>query len=212
MIKKTYTFKANIGDVWDALTDPFMILAWSKYPATMSEQPGAEFSLWEGDVHGTNIEVIPRQKLVQNWFGGDWDAPSIVTFTLRKGDDGYGTILDLEHTGVPSDERANFERGWDEYYIGPIMELLQPLDFPPEQRIVNDIPISEIFHENILWDVYPDDPMPVNRNPFAPVEPPTEASGVAELQSSSNQPPPSTPAPEPPTTSGTPPSPPAHPL
>lgn len=134
MIKKTYQFKASSEDVWSALTDKFVIREWTGYDAVMEPKAGTQFSLWEGDIHGTNIEVVPEQKLVQNWFGGEWDAPSIVTFTLRP--EGTGCTLELEHTGVPADEEADFDIGWDDYYIGAIMELLQPEDF-------EDIPKDE---------------------------------------------------------------------
>ena len=35
------------------------------------------------------------------------------------------TRLDLEHTGVPDAEAADFDAGWDDYYLGPMKELLE---------------------------------------------------------------------------------------
>ena len=148
MIKKTYTFKTPAKNVWDTLTDPFMIFEWSGYPATMSPQAGTQFSLWEGDVHGTNIEVVPQQKLVQNWFGGDWDAPSVVTFTLHE-ENGV-TTLELEQTGIPDYETADFDTAWDKFYLEPIKRLLEPYALPPEPTLPNGMKASEIFDEAIL--------------------------------------------------------------
>jgi activator of HSP90 ATPase len=37
----------------------------------MSEEPGSEFSLWEGDIEGRNISFEKKQKIVQEWYFGD---------------------------------------------------------------------------------------------------------------------------------------------
>jgi len=37
----------------------------------MSEEPGSEFSLWEGDITGRNIEFIKDRKVIQEWYFGD---------------------------------------------------------------------------------------------------------------------------------------------
>jgi activator of HSP90 ATPase len=79
--------------------------------------------LWGGDIYGKNIEVVPEKKLVQEWFNGDWPKPSLVTFTLKPQDN--ETILELEHLYVPDDEVDEIDQGWDEYYLGPMKEMLE---------------------------------------------------------------------------------------
>ena len=89
----------------------------------MDEKVGTEFQLWDGDIHGKNIEVVKEKKLVQEWFEGDWPNPSIVKFTLHT--ENNITILELEHTSVPDEDFDDIEKGWDEYYLGPIKKLLE---------------------------------------------------------------------------------------
>jgi activator of HSP90 ATPase len=74
--KKTFKINAEPSDVYSALTNPFTIELWSGYPAEMSTEPGSEFSLWEGDIAGKNIEFVQDKKVVQEWFFGEQKVQS----------------------------------------------------------------------------------------------------------------------------------------
>ncbi len=58
----------NLQILYSALTNPFTIELWSGYPAVMSTEPGSEFSLWEGDITGKNLEFVQDRKVVQEWY------------------------------------------------------------------------------------------------------------------------------------------------
>ncbi len=122
-IKQVYKIKAPVNKVWEALTDPKIISRWGGGPARMDGKIGTEFSLWGGDIHGKNIKVIKNKELVQEWFGGEWDAPSKLTFTLTQ-KEGL-TELDLFQENVPDGEAADIADGWKTYYLGPLKELLE---------------------------------------------------------------------------------------
>ena len=122
-IRKTYKISSTIDRVWQALVDPTVINEWGGGPSKMDSEIGTEFELWNGDIYGKNIEVESKSKLVQEWFGGDWAKPSILTFTLKK--DKEGVILELEQTDVPDEEFEDIDAGWDEYYLGPMKQMLE---------------------------------------------------------------------------------------
>ena len=123
-ISKTYEIKAPIEKVWDALTNPETINKWGAGPnVKMSEEVGSEFELWDKTIWGTNTEVIPNKKLVQDWFGGKWDKPSIVTFELSE-KDGITTV-ELTNTDMPDHEKEDFAKGWDEEYMNPLKKLVE---------------------------------------------------------------------------------------
>lgn len=110
-------------EVWKGLVDPKAIEMWGGGPARMEEKAGTKFSLWGGDIHGTNLEVVKNKKLVQEWFSGSWKKPSNVTFTLiEKGNE---TEVDLLHEEVPDEEGGEIADGWKDYYLGPMKELLE---------------------------------------------------------------------------------------
>lgn len=122
-IKQKYLIKAPIDQVWKALVDPKQINAWGAGPSKMNDKIGTKFSLWGGDIHGTNTKVVPNKILEQDWFGGDWEEPSRVTFTLTEVEE--KTKVELLHENVPDNEAKDIDNGWKDYYLDPIKELLE---------------------------------------------------------------------------------------
>ena len=123
---KTYfQIKADAQDVFTALTNPFTIELWSGEKAVMSQEVGTEFSLWDGDITGKNLEVEENEKLVQQWFFGEEDEieASIVTIKLWKKNS--QTSVELLHTNIPDDAYDNIVEGWNDAYLGAIKVLLE---------------------------------------------------------------------------------------
>lgn len=114
---------ADPEEVFTALTNPFQIELWSGYPADMKAEKGYVFSLWEGDITGVNLEVTPNRKLVQEWFFGEQEEPSIVEIVLKKHNN--KTLLELSHTHIPEDVYEEITEGWREYYLGSIKNMLE---------------------------------------------------------------------------------------
>ncbi|MBI2415519.1 MAG: SRPBCC domain-containing protein [Candidatus Kerfeldbacteria bacterium] len=122
-IQQEYLIAAPIDDVWRALVDVEAIEGWGGGPAEMDDQVGTEFSLWDGDIYGKNIEVIPQEKLVQEWYAYDWEEPSTATFTLFEEDN--GTRLEFLHENVPERHAKDIEQGWRDYYLGSLKDYLE---------------------------------------------------------------------------------------
>jgi len=122
-IVQEYSISAPIEKVWEALVNAREINGWGGGPAKMDDKEGTKFSLWGGDIYGTNIEVEVFKKLVQEWYGGKWEEPSIVTFKLQK--KGDSTELELVQENVPDEEYEDIDNGWKEYYLGPLKEYLE---------------------------------------------------------------------------------------
>lgn len=122
--KKTFRINTEPSDVYAAITNPKTIEIWTGYPAVMSTEPGSEFSLWDGDIEGRNIEFIPDRKVVQEWYFGDQEEKSIVTITIApdKGD----SLVTVEHTNIPDEDFNDIAEGWREYYMGSITALFNP--------------------------------------------------------------------------------------
>lgn len=114
---------ADPEEVFAALTNPFQIELWSGYPADMKPEVGYVFSLWEGDITGVNLEVVPNKRLVQEWFFGEQDEQSIVRITLKKA--GGRTLVDLNHTHIPEDVFEEITEGWRDYYLGSVKSMLE---------------------------------------------------------------------------------------
>lgn len=122
--KKTFRLNAEPSDVYSALTNPFTIELWSGYPAQMSTEPGSEFSLWDGDISGKNIEFIQDKKIVQEWYFGDQEEKSIVVITIAP--DRENSSVTVEHSNIPDDAFSDIAEGWREYYFEAISSFFNP--------------------------------------------------------------------------------------
>jgi activator of HSP90 ATPase len=122
--KKSFKINAEPSDIYSAITNPYTIELWTGYPAIMSEIPGSEFSLWDGDITGKNIEFIKDKKVVQEWYFGDQPEKSTVIVTIHPNKE--DSIVTVEHTNIPDDDFNDIAEGWREYYIGAIINFLNP--------------------------------------------------------------------------------------
>lgn len=115
---------ADPEEVFAALTNPFQIELWTGYPADMKPESGYEFSLWGGDISGVNLEIVPNRLLVQEWFFGENESPSIVHIRLNK-EPGGQTSVRLEHSNIPEEVYDEITEGWKHYYLGAIKDMLE---------------------------------------------------------------------------------------
>lgn len=122
--KKTFRINAEPSDIYSAITNPYTIELWSGYPALMSTEPGSEFSLWEGDITGKNLEFIQDRKVVQEWYFGDQAEKSIVTITILA--ERGNSIINVEQSNIPDEEFRDIAEGWREYYFDAISNFFNP--------------------------------------------------------------------------------------
>lgn len=121
--KKYFILNAEPELVYNALTQAATIQLWSGEPAIMEAVPGTEFSLFDDSICGKNLEFITNRKIVQEWYFGEQDAPSIVTIILHQ--DKQKTSVELRHTNIPDEDYENITTGWVENYFGALMEFYQ---------------------------------------------------------------------------------------
>ena len=122
--KKTYHINAEPSDIYAALTNPYTIELWSGYPAVMGSKPGEEFVMWDGDICGKVLELLPDKKVVQQWYFGEQDEKSVVTITIIP--QGENSNVTVEHTNIPTADFDNISEGWNEYYMGAIRRFYNP--------------------------------------------------------------------------------------
>ncbi len=123
VIRQSYIIHAKASEVWKAMTDVEEIEKWGAGPAKMDDKVGTKFKLWDGDIHGKNLELIPKKRLVQEWFSGSWKTPSKVHIALSE--EHGTTYIDLLHEDVPDNEKEEINKGWKNYYFGPLKNYLE---------------------------------------------------------------------------------------
>jgi len=123
--KKQHIIKALPQDVYAALTNPSIIAIWTGEEAVMETVPDTEFSWWDGDICGKNLEFEADKKIVQQWYFGEDDDASASIVTLKMHPDKKGTSLEISHTNIPDEAFDNIAEGWEEAVIVPLRDLLE---------------------------------------------------------------------------------------
>jgi activator of HSP90 ATPase len=121
--KKYLPLPASPEEVYLALTKAQSIQLWTGAEVVFVEEPGTEFSFWEGDIVGKNIEFEPNKKIVQQWYFGEGGEPSIVTIKIHP--DKKGTSLEFAQTNIPDEDYEDFTTGIEEYFLGGLADFFE---------------------------------------------------------------------------------------
>lgn len=123
-IVQTYTINAPVEKVWQALTDAKLIDQWGAGPAEFDAKESGTFSLWGGDIHGTNTTLVPNELLEEDWFGHD-NPERCYKVSFKLTENNGVTTIKLSHKDVPDQEVDDFAESWKDYYFDPIKQLLE---------------------------------------------------------------------------------------
>ncbi|MBN1927848.1 MAG: SRPBCC domain-containing protein [Prolixibacteraceae bacterium] len=118
-IKRYYTLQASPADVYNALTNQVMIEIWTGEKAEFRPEPGFEFSLWDGEIVGKNIEFEQGRLIRQVWYFDDIESP----VTIKLYPDKKSTSVELHQQNIPDEAFENISDGWDIDYFGSLEEL-----------------------------------------------------------------------------------------
>lgn len=91
--------------------------------ATASDKVGGKFTAWDGYISGTNLELEPGKKIVQDWQTTEWPegaAPSLLEWDFVEKDG--GTEVTMTHSKVPAEQTESYKQGWTDYYWTPMKE------------------------------------------------------------------------------------------
>ncbi|KAF7818938.1 activator of 90 kDa heat shock protein ATPase-like protein [Senna tora] len=119
-ISLTERFNCRAKDLYEILLDENRWKGFTQSNARISKNVGGEFSIFDGSVTGSNVELQEAKLIVQKWRFGSWPdgMQSLVTLVFEEPEPGV-TIIKLTHTDVPLEDRygnatvvENTERGW----------------------------------------------------------------------------------------------------
>jgi activator of HSP90 ATPase len=124
-IRQVATFKTTPHEVYELLMDEKQHGKFTGGKAVISKNVGESFSIYDGDITGTNLELVPDRKIVQSWRYSDWpkDHFSKVTFSIKE--ISTGTYLNFTQSGVPEDKADEIAQGWKDYYWEPMKKILE---------------------------------------------------------------------------------------
>ncbi|KAL2464740.1 Aha1 domain-containing protein [Forsythia ovata] len=113
-------FSCRARDLYEILMDENRWKGFTQSNARISKEVGGEFSIFDGSVTGTNVELQEGKLIVQKWRFGSWPDGIVSTVQLSFDEPESGlTVVHLSHTDVPEEDRygnatvvENTERGW----------------------------------------------------------------------------------------------------
>ena len=121
--KKYYIVKATPEDIYKALTTEITIRLWTGDLVEIDPQEDGEFSMWDSAITGKFISLEPFKKIVQQWYFGDQDEPSIVTIKLHEHK--KGTSFEVQHVNIPDEAFTEIVDGWDNTYMASLIEFYE---------------------------------------------------------------------------------------
>uniref|UniRef100_A0A803LM32 Activator of Hsp90 ATPase AHSA1-like N-terminal domain-containing protein n=1 Tax=Chenopodium quinoa TaxID=63459 RepID=A0A803LM32_CHEQI len=119
-VKLSERFRCRAVDLYEILMDENRWKGFTQSNAKISREVGGEFSIFDGSVTGSNVELKEGKLIVQKWRFGNWPDGvfSTVKLTFEEPESGV-TVVKLVQTDVPEEDRygnetvvENTERGW----------------------------------------------------------------------------------------------------
>lgn len=113
-------FAAKPSEVYEAWLDSTKHSKMIDGEAECTSTLGGTFSIWEGYIVGSNLELIPNTSIIQSWRASEFkqtDEDSRLTIHLKEVND--GTEFILEHTHIPQGQ-TQYKQGWLDYYLEPM--------------------------------------------------------------------------------------------
>uniref|UniRef100_A0A914PMK5 Activator of Hsp90 ATPase AHSA1-like N-terminal domain-containing protein n=1 Tax=Panagrolaimus davidi TaxID=227884 RepID=A0A914PMK5_9BILA len=114
------TMKVPPERLYEILTVPQLVQAWSNGPAQMDLKAGGSFSLLGGQISGTFDSVKENEKLVMKWRLKKYPANHFATITMTLKDQNDSTDLIINAEGVPAEYLDETREGINRYYVQSI--------------------------------------------------------------------------------------------
>ncbi|EAR96374.2 Hsp90 ATPase activator (macronuclear) [Tetrahymena thermophila SB210] len=128
-LKFEVTFEVPSKCIFQALTEQFEVMKYTRSPAVVEPKPQGKYSILEGRITGTFLEVDNTKKHIKmTWRMKDWKSDSLVNFTFIDRDD--ECTLSIVQSDIPNDVNCeNLRKGWMTQIFEPMSSICgYPID------------------------------------------------------------------------------------
>ena len=120
-INYVVNFPIGPEEVYDTILDSDKHAASTNSSAKIDPVVGGKFDIMDGYIFGRNLMQEKGKRIIQEWITTEWPKgalSSIVDFSFKaeKG----GTEMTFIHSRVPSEQAADYRKGWKTYYWEPM--------------------------------------------------------------------------------------------
>jgi activator of HSP90 ATPase len=135
-LQQTITIQTSPHELYEALMDTKKFTAFTGDHAQINRGVGGTFTAFNGYVKGKNLELVPDEKIVQEWQADEdgWpkDHFSIITIALTPEDE--GTRQDFIQDKLPTQCADIIAKGWEDHYWEPLKQYLEHAKHKPVVR------------------------------------------------------------------------------
>eukprot|EP00184_Porphyridium_aerugineum_P001972 CAMPEP_0184706204 /NCGR_PEP_ID=MMETSP0313-20130426/36639_1 /TAXON_ID=2792 /ORGANISM="Porphyridium aerugineum, Strain SAG 1380-2" /LENGTH=483 /DNA_ID=CAMNT_0027167751 /DNA_START=248 /DNA_END=1700 /DNA_ORIENTATION=- len=109
----TEFFRTTPMDLYLALMDSRRVSGYTMKKADISDQVGGAFSIKNGYITGTNVELVPGKRIVQKWRMAKYEPDDLYTDVVISIAENEGqTEMNLIQSGIPESLRHETEVEW----------------------------------------------------------------------------------------------------
>ena len=114
--------------VYRAWLDGYEHSRFTGSPASVEARIGGRFTTRDGYIKGVTRVMTPYSRIVQTWRASDFPPGSPDSqIELKLELTCLGSLLILEHTGIPDGQAKQYLDGWFEYYFSPMKAYFEEL-------------------------------------------------------------------------------------
>lgn len=126
VIKQVAIIDASPVEVYEAYVDPKKHAAFTGDSATGTAKVGGKFAAGDGYISGKYLALEKGKRILQEWTTTEWPEgypPSLVELILKP--KGKRTELTMIHSKVPTEQAADYDQGWQDYYWEPMKKYFK---------------------------------------------------------------------------------------
>ncbi|CAB4383310.1 unnamed protein product [Rhizophagus irregularis] len=122
-ISEVVELQTSADQIYETLLDPGRVAAWTRSRPDIFRHVGSVFSLFDGNVTGTMVELVQNEKIVQTWRLKTWPEGHFSTVTIKFEQASDFTRVHINQEGVPIGEVDAVRNNWQSYYWNPIKNV-----------------------------------------------------------------------------------------
>ncbi|GFT15718.1 activator of 90 kDa heat shock protein ATPase homolog 1 [Nephila pilipes] len=115
-IQTTEIFKCTADEFYRAMTVKDLVQIFTQGDCILEPEEGGKFELFDGNVQGHFIKLVPYEMIQQKWRFKTWPEGHYSDVNININQKSDCTEVNIVQIGVPKTELDNTREGWNRFY------------------------------------------------------------------------------------------------
>jgi len=120
MLTLNDSFKIPPERLYEILTTPELVQAWTNGPVVLDVKPGGEFSMMGGQIAGRFVKLVENKEIYMEWRLKKYPEGYFIKVKMTLKDQNDSTELIIEADGIPEAQYDDTTLGFTRYYLQQI--------------------------------------------------------------------------------------------